>query len=275
MAKSAMKIGVIVPLTEEVSAEFEKAKQLGFASCQLTCWDMSLYTKELAEKTLEASRRTGVEISALWCGWPKPAVWDFQEGYATLGLVPPAFRYARMEALLAGSDFGAMLGVTDIVTHVGFIPENPNDPEYAGVVSVVKYIAKRCKQNGQYFLFETGQETPITLKRMMDDSGMDNLGVNLDPANLLLYGKANPVDALDILGPYVRGVHAKDGEYPANGKFLGQEKPLGQGRVNFPSLIARLKDFGYGGPITIEREISGEQQLKDILDAKRLLEELI
>jgi sugar phosphate isomerase/epimerase len=109
----------------------------------------------------------------------------------------------------------------------------------------------------------------------MEDLGNQDVGINLDPANLLMYGKANPVDALDILGKYVLDVHAKDGEYPVDGRNLGEEKPLGKGRVNFPRFIARLKELGYDGPITIEREISGEQQRKDILDAIQLLKGLI
>ena len=92
---------------------------------------------------------------------------------------------------------------------------------------------------------------------------------------MILYGKANPIDALDVFGEYVRDVHAKDGCYPTNGRELGAEKPLGEGKVNFPRFIARLKEIGYDGPLTIEREISGEQQKKDILLAKKMLEELI
>jgi sugar phosphate isomerase/epimerase len=104
---------------------------------------------------------------------------------------------------------------------------------------------------------------------------LPNLGINLDPANLLMYGKANPVDALDVFGAYVCGVHAKDGEYPTNGRELGMEKPLGQGRVNFPALIDRLTALGYSGALTIEREISGEQQIADIRLGKTFLEGLI
>ena len=132
--------------------------------------------------------------------------------------------------------------------------------------------ASYCKKNGQYFLFETGQETPVTLLRTIEDVGTGNLGINIDPANLLMYGKANPTDALDVFGKYVRGVHGKDGEYPTNGRHLGAEKPMGEGRVNFPVFIAKLKEIGYDGAITIEREIEGEEQIRDIINAKALLE---
>lgn len=126
---------------------------------------------------------------------------------------------------------------------------------------------------------ETGQETPVTLKRAIQDIektlGKGNVGINLDPANLIMYGKANPVDALEVFGEYVRGIHGKDGMYPTDGHYLGAEMPLGQGKVNYPAFIAKLKEVGYDGDITIEREITGEEQKKDIMMAKEILEKLI
>ena len=177
----------------------------------------------------------------------------------------------RVEALKKGASFAAACGVPSITTHAGFIPENPSDPLYKGTVDALAEIARHCKKLGLCFCFETGQETPITLLRAMTDIGTGNLGVNLDPANLLMYGKANPVDALDILGPHVRGVHAKDGEYPTEPGKLGVEKPLGEGRVGFDRLVPKLKSFGYSGALTIEREISGDRQVADIKRAIEIL----
>jgi L-ribulose-5-phosphate 3-epimerase len=168
-----------------------------------------------------------------------------------------------------------LIGVRDLTTHVGFIPEDPNDPQYNSLVTTLRYLAQHCRERGQNFLFETGQETPVTLLRTIEAIGLDNVGINLDPANLILYGKANPVDALDVFGKYVWGVHAKDGLYPTSGRFLGQEVPLGQGKVNISALVQQLKAIGYDGPLTIEREISGDQQTADILAAKALLEKLV
>lgn len=165
--------------------------------------------------------------------------------------------------------------MTDVITHFGFLPENCKTDEYAQVVLAIKEVAEYCKKNGQYLLFETGQETPITLKRTIEAVGTGNLGINLDPANLLLYGKGNPCDAVDVFGEYVRNVHGKDGEYPVNPACLGEEKRIGDGRANYPLLIKKLKEKGYDGPITLEREISGEQQIKDILYAKKFLEDII
>jgi sugar phosphate isomerase/epimerase len=270
-----MKLGVMVYLSKNVYEDFRKVHEMGFSTCQLCCWEESMFTEEYSKLVTKASSDNNIEISAFWCGWQGPKVWDFYSGPVTLGLFPQAYRFARMETLVRGADFAKRIGVVDVVTHVGYIPENPNDSDYKGVLEAVKYVAEHCKNNGQFFLFETGQETPITLKRLIEDIGLDNLAINLDPANLLLYGKANPVDSLDIFGEYVRGVHAKDGDYPTNGKYLGEEKPLGEGRVNFEALIAKLKKLGYKGALTIEREISGEQQIKDILRGKKFLEEII
>jgi len=130
------------------------------------------------------------------------------------------------------------------------------------------------KANRQYLLCETGQETPVTLRRTIEDIGTGNLGINLDAANLILYGKANPIDALSVFGEYVRNIHAKDGKYPTSGKELGIETPLGKGDVNFPGFIKKLKEIGFDMDITIEREISGEEQKRDIMEAKIYLEKL-
>src|SRR3989441_12014513 len=114
-----------------------------------------------------------------------------------------------------------------------------------------------------------------SLVRAIKDVGLDNQGVNFDVANLILYGKANPVDAVETIGPYVQGVHAKDGLWPTDPRNLGKEVPIGQGKVDFPRVIRRLKEMSYRGAITIEREISGPQQMEDIRKEKVYLENLI
>lgn len=270
-----MKIGVLFRLENDIDAEMSKVASLGLHSCQITCWDMALMTPEKADEVKRASARHGVEVSTFWCGYRGERIWNFIDGPRTLGIVPEELRAARTEDLIKGSDFACMLGVNQMATHAGFLPECPSDPQYPGVLDSLRAIATRCRENGQYFLFETGQETPTTILRVIEDVGTGNLGVNLDPANLLMYGKANPVDALRIIGRYVRDVHAKDGEYPTCGRELGVEKPLGEGSVNFPALIKGLKECGYDGAITIEREISGEKQLADIKRAIEILSALI
>lgn len=272
-----MKIGVLITLhtSDTIDEKFKRVKEFGLTSCQLCCWDMSQYTPEIAEEVNAACKKYGVEISTVWAGWSGPVKWNFYDGPLTLGLVPASYRDTRIRELKAGSDFAKLLGVENIATHMGYLPENPNTEEYRSTVCAIREVAEHCKRNEQYLLFETGQETPVTLLRTIEDIATENLGINLDPANLIMYGKANPVDALDVFGKYVKDVHAKDGVYPIDGRKLGKEVPLGEGKVNISALVKRLKEVGYDGPLTIEREIFGTEQDKDILAAKALLEELI
>lgn len=273
-----MKVGICINHVpnKDITESFRTAKQNGFDNCQFISWEKSLWTDEEAATIKAAEEESGVTITAFWCGWSGYKEWNFYEGQETLGLVPAAYRYQRVQDLCDGSDFAKKLGVTDVVTHAGYLPENPYDPNYPGVIAALKAVALHCKENGQDFLFETGQETPATLMRAIEDIGTGNTFINLDPGNLIAYGKANPVDALDTIGKYIRGVHAKDATYPTNGKDLGAEVPIGQGKANFPALLPKLYAMGYDGFLTIEREIDeGEEQTRDILNGKACLEEII
>lgn len=276
-----MRVGVLIEIFRDtdIDAKFAELRSMGMESCQLVCWDKEIMNQETADKINAAVGCRKVDITAFWCGWDGPKVWDFYDGQLTLGLVPEAFRYERVKMLQKGIAFADMIHVKDVATHVGYMPENPYDPNYAGVLACLKELVKLCKENGQNFLFETGQETPVTLKRAIQDIekdlGRGNVGINLDPANLIMYGKANPVDALEVFGEYVMGIHGKDGKYPTDGHMLGDEVPLGKGKVNYPAFVAKLKEIGYTGDITIEREISGEEQKKDIIMAKEVLDELL
>ena len=261
-------IGVIYSLAELLERGPEKLFELGIDCIQLNSGDTRLYTKENAE-TAKKMLGGKIKITSFWAGWSGPGVWDNVDGPHTLGIVPPAFRHRRMDELLKGADFAHMLGAGDMATHAGFIPEHPSFPEYRGVVVTIRQIASHCKALGLHFNFETGQETPVTLMRCIKDVGLDNLGINFDPANLILYGRGNPVDAVDIFKGYIRGVHVKDGDYPNEnnpGGFysLGMERKVGEGSVNFPVFLLKLLEQGYTGDLYIEREISGEQQTKDI-----------
>ncbi len=206
---------------------------------------------------------------------PPPLEWNFLRGPSTIGLVPPATRAARIDALRQASDFAKLLGVSQVQTHCGFIPEDPADALYPGTVEAIRTVAQHCHENGQYFLMETGQETPTTMSRMIRDVGMPNLAVGLDTANLILYGKANPVDAVDILGPHVRSIHAKDGKWPTDPSQLGEEVLIGKGLVDFRAVFTKLHRIGYQGAVTIERETSGPQQIEDVRQEKQYLENIL
>ena len=247
----------------------------GFTTCQLIAGAPRIWTEENLERARTLLDRYGITPSAFWCGWDGPGVWNFYEGPLTIGLVPKEYREMRVKNLCDGADFALRLGIRDVITHMGFIPENPNDPEFLPICDAMRVVAKHLQENGQNLLFEAGQETPVTMLRCFEVIGTDNLGVNLDTANLILYGKANPVDALDVIGKYVKNLHAKDGFYPTNGRELGLETRIGDGKVDFRGLITKLYSLGYNSHITIEREISGDRQIEDIRYAKKYLQKII
>ena len=274
-----MKIGtcVIFNNVEEIENKFKILQENGFDSCQLHSWNPELWTDENVELLQGLINKYGITVSAFWCGWEGPKVWNFYEGQLTLGLVPTEFRMMRIKNLCDGADFAHKLGITDVITHMGFIPENPYDPNFHPFCIAVRMVAEHLEKNEQYLLFETGQETPVTMLRCFEQVGCDNLGINLDTANLILYGKANPVDALEVFGKYVRNIHAKDGKYPTNGHDLGEETRIGEGKVDFRAFFKKLYELGYDSWVTIEREIKegSAEQIKDILESRTYMQNII
>jgi sugar phosphate isomerase/epimerase len=270
--KKPLRLGLIIAIGKDPDAALTKVRYLGLPTAQLF---VDEFEPSLVERLRQALDKHRIEPTALVVGGPGKEVWDFYQGPLTIGLVPRETRAARIAHIKKASDFAKQCAITAVQTHCGFIPENPNDPVYNETVTAICEVATYCKHNSQNFRYETGQETPISLVRTIQDVGTDNQGVNFDLANLILYGKANPVDAIELLGPYVQGIHAKDGLWPTNPKALGEEVPIGKGKVDFPRIIARLKELNYRGAVTIEREISGPQQMEDVRAAKTYLESLI
>jgi sugar phosphate isomerase/epimerase len=140
---------------------------------------------------------------------------------------------------------------------------------------MMKAFCAYCADNGQTFAFETGQETAETLKRTIEDIGMENVGVNLDPANLILYGKSRPMEAVELIGKYVLNTHCKDGTWPKPGAGLGEEVALGEGEAHIRELIPRLFELGYRGPLTIETGVKGEQLERDVIRARAMIERVV
>ena len=285
-----MRIGVLIAgVNSDVKADgcndlnrrFVQMTEMGFDNCQINFHNAEGFTDENAILVKEAAEKHGVEITAMWCGAALgfgPCDWGHYDGPSTNGIVPIAYRQVRVEALKKGAKFAKAMGVKDVIFHCGFIPEHPGTTEFISFVACMKDLARYYKSLDMNFLFETGQETPLTLLRVIRMVGTGNLGINLDPSNLVTDGKANPVDALKTFGKYVWGVHAKDGTIPTEDDYLrgGHQCRVGEGDVDFPALINRLKEIGYDGALTIEREDTNEEQKRiDIIDAKEYLEKLI
>ncbi len=271
-----MALGLLVSPFGAPEATIRRVHDLGFSNCFLSLDGyVGGFTPAIATQMKDLLNKYEVVATTVEVVGPPPLEWNFLRGPATIGLVPPATRAARIDALRQASDFAKLIGVNQVQTHCGFIPEDPGDALYPGSVEAIRTVAQHCHDNGQYFLMETGQETPTAMSRVIHDVGLPNLSVGLDTANLILYGKANPVDAVDILGPHVRSIHAKDGRWPTDPSQLGEEVLIGKGLVDFRAVFTRLHRLGYQGAVTIERETSGPQQVEDVRQEKLYLEKIL
>jgi len=271
-----MALGLLIKPAEGPEATISRVKNMGFTNCffSLDAY-IDKFTPALADELNGLLKKHDVVATTAEVVGPGRLVWDFEDGPSTIGLVPRESRSARIDALKQTSDFAKLLNIPQIQTHCGFIPENPRDPLYEEAVLAIQEIAKHCARNGQRFLMETGQETPTTMARAIKDVNQPNLGVGLDTANLILYGKANTVDAVDIIGPHVHAIHAKDGKWPTDPMKLGEEVLIGKGLVDFEAVFTKLHKLGYTGAVTIERETEGPQQIEDVKNEKIYLERII
>lgn len=271
-----MAVGLLISPFGVPEETIRRVHDLGFSNCFLSLDGyINQFTAAAASQIKDLLAQYGVTATTVEVVGPPPLEWNFLRGPSTIGLVPPATRTARIDVLRQVSDFAGLLGINQVQTHCGFIPEDPADHLYTETVEAIRTVTAHCKENGQYFLMETGQETPTTMSRVIHDVAMPNLAVGLDTANLILYGKANPVDAVDILGPHVRSVHAKDGRWPTDPNKLGEEVLIGKGLVDFRAVFTKLRRLGYSGAITIERETSGPQQIEDVRQEKIYLERIL
>ncbi len=273
-----MKIGITILLNDEnIYDKIAAAAKKGFDNAQFQVFDMELYNDHIISEVKRACKDFNFTITAVWCGWSGPRVWKYPDCYTTLGLVPSEWRAQRVNDLLRGAAFARALGVQDIITHIGYLPDNPFHPDNMGIVQALKLICAELKKYDQYFLFETGEELPLSLVHLMNAVGADNLGINFDPANLIMNGRGScPAVALKFLAPYIRGFHAKDALQLVAPECKKVEVPAGKGDADFPRLIEILREIGYDGYLTIEREnYDDPNHEREIDEIKVYLESLI
>lgn len=269
-----MSVGIMLTVGEDPKESLRKAKQVGVDNVQLGCPPEEYLSGDRFAKIKKAIEESGITITTVFCGFAGESYADIPTIRRTAGFVDPATRGERAEKTKRISDFAKRLNVDKVAAHIGFIPEERDGDVYKGMIEATRQVADHCKENEQYFCLETGQETAETLLGFIKDIARDNIRVNFDPANMILYGSGDPIEALETIKGYVVSVHCKDGVGPTERDKLGTEKPLGEGDVGIERFMDKLIEIGYAGPLTIEREISGPQQIEDIKKAKHLLEGL-
>lgn len=256
------KVGTIIRL-EELRDGIAFCLECGMDMLQLRLGDAA----RLSEETIagaEVLLRKFHAASAV-AGVSGEQIWDFQRGPASVGLGYAALRKERIVSMMRVAEVCNRLCIPMALSHLGFVPEHPSDPDYPVYVEALSRIGRRYGELGVRFLLETGQETPETLRRLIRDAGEQAVGVNLDPANLIMYGRGDPLDAMDILRGLILGLHVKDGLPPEAGSYaLGREVFPGEGQVPFPALFAKLAGQGFRGVAVIEREVPDVQRLADV-----------
>lgn len=268
-------LGIFIICDKELDTRLEGAKQLGITTAQILAPAADNRSLEQTVYLKNKFQNADIKITVVFCGFEGESYADIPTVKATVGLVPKSTRVERLEEAKKISDFASLLQVDAVGMHIGFIPKDETDADYQELVDLTKSFCKYCAHNNQRVHLETGQETAEILYAFLQNVNCDNLAVNFDPANMILYGSGEPLSALELVGDYVKSVHCKDAIWAKKPKVeWGTETPLGEGDVNFRKFLTTLKKINYSGPLTIEREISGTTQLQDIAKGVELLNNL-
>lgn len=267
-------IGVFASIDAGLGVSLEVVAELGIPTLQLHAPHAHSRKPETARRFLERIGAMGVRLTAVFGGFDGESYADIPTVEQTVGLVPPGTRASRLREMMEISDFAVELRCPVVALHLGFVPHDSASAAYGDIVEVTRKLCDHCRANRQSLHLETGQETAGALVRFMSDVARDNLFVNFDPANMILYGTGEPIEAVKLLGSRIRSVHCKDATWSDRpGETWGAEVPLGEGDVNMPLYLKTLLETGYRGPLTIEREIPQEplRQKAEIAHAAGLL----
>lgn len=245
--------------------------KLGIQNVQIACGDPHHASWDEGDDMPIKAKNASFKLTGAMLGFPGEDYTTPQTIEKTGGFGDPATRPERLErfkwSLLRVQD----LGVNDIMFHAGFIPPM-NDAGRKSFLQTLETVSTLANNIGVNVSFETGQESSELLFTTLKELDRSNLFVNFDPANMLLYDQGNPIEAVEMLGKYIRSVHLKDAKRPKIKGQWGEEVVLGKGEVNIPLFLKTLKKVGYSGPLSIEREVGSQQdRFNDILQAVEYL----
>jgi sugar phosphate isomerase/epimerase len=249
--------------------------RLGLDVVQIACGDPHHASWDEGDRMPEAAKAAGFRMTGTMLGFPGEDYTTPQTIQKTGGFGDPALRPERLERVQWALERTRALGLVDLMFHAGFIPE-PGQPDRKPYLDTLAKVSDLAKAKGVTVAFETGQETADLLRLTLDELRCPNLKINFDPANVLLYDMGDPLRAVEILGPDIRSVHAKDANRTKVPGTWGEEVPLGQGQVNIKQFIKTLRKVGYQGPLCIEREVGNqEERVADLAHGARYLRECL
>ena len=270
-----MPIGIFVMMGEDTPPAIEMAEEVGVDNVHALAPPVENRTPETAREVARRFEDAGIDVTTVFCSYEGESYDSIDAVCETVGLVPEKSRQKRIETTKKTADFVAEMGLDTMALHAGFISEDTESDQFAEMVEVLREVSEDCADKGLNLNLETGQESAEALLEVLDRVDMDNLGVNFDPANMVLYGSGEPLPALRKVGNHVRSCHCKDAAWSDRpGETWGEEVPLGEGDVDVEDYIRILNDFGYNGPLTIEREIPMPQQLEDMKKGKQVLQDV-
>lgn len=250
-----------------------KVKQLGLSHLQLAVGEFASLPDADQDRAIGLINDSGLTVTATMVSYPGEDYGSINAVRRTGGLLPDELWPERERLTLAAAAFTAKLGVTKISTHIGFIPP-PSHRDYETIVGRIGSLAKPLADLKIDLLMETGQEPASELLQFLNNLNVRNFGINFDPANMLLYGSGDPIDAIQVLGRHIRHVHVKDAVKSKNpGIDWGEEVPFGDGQVPHEAYLGALKAINYTGPLVIERE-AGDDRMGDVAYAIETLQEL-
>ncbi len=272
-------IGVFTSVDAGLGVHLDVAQELGIPTVHVHAPHRETRTQAAADAFLARTRAAGITVTCVFGGFDGESYADIPTTARTVGLVPEETRASRVQEMKEISDFAKILGCNVVGLHVGFVPADRNSASYKSLIEVTRNLLDHVAANGQNLHLETGQESADHLLEFIHDVQRSNLFINFDPANMILYGTGNPIEALKKVGHLVRSIHCKDAKWASpelRGKEWGCEVALGDGDVGMETYLKTLKEVGYRGPLTIEREIAHDRdrQKRDIGTAVELLQRL-
>lgn len=241
---------------------------------QIACGDPHHASWEEGDAMPLAARSSNLVMTGAMLGFPGEDYTTPRTIKESGGFGPVDERAERLERLRWALERTVALGLSDLMLHAGFLPD-PSDPDRAPFLETLARAARMAAESRVTLAFETGQESADLLRQTLDELNSENLKVNFDPANMLLYDMGDPIRAVEVLGPDIRSVHLKDARRPKVAGEWGEEVPLGEGEVDIPRFLETLRRVGFTGPLLVEREVGDQAaRIRDIthgLDYTRTL----
>lgn len=252
---------------------FARLEELKLDHVQLALADFVAAADDARAEMVQRVRSSGRTVTATMISFAGEDYKTIASIRRTGGFAPDDAWPGRKASTIEAAKISQAIGVALLSTHVGFVPMS-SDPNYRVMVERVGDIATAIDAHGVSLLLETGQESASELLQFLNDLRVRNVGVNFDPANMILYGAGDPIEAVRTVGRHIRHVHLKDAvssDHP--GTQWGDEVPFGSGEVPVGEFLEALKDVGYTGPLVIERE-AGEDRMGDVKAALHTLQSL-